>query len=106
MARVRRGHNWWATDPTAQARGYRFQFALTKRIMEKLSGFKSIAFKDMNGNLVTKENYARPGRDGGTDLVIEITTKGRAAGMQTAGKVKKKLKDLGRPETQADGLDE
>ncbi len=95
MARPRDGHNW-AKDPSAAARGYRFQFSLTKRIFEKLSGYKSITFRNMNRDIVTKHNYERVGRDGGIDLVIEIEAKNRTAGLQVAGKVKKALKSLGR----------
>ncbi len=95
MARARPGHNW-VKDTSAADRGYRFQFSLTKRIFEKLRGFKTITFKNMNGDVVTKQNHERMGRDGGIDLVIEIEAANRAAGLQVAGKVKKKLKSLGR----------
>jgi hypothetical protein len=95
MARVKPGRNWWATDPSPQARGYRFQFSLTKRIFEKLRGFKSVSYSDIQGNVITQRNHERVGPDGGTDLVIKIEAKNRAAGLQVAGKVKKVLKSLG-----------
>ena len=95
MARFKTGHNWWTNDPSPQARGYRFQFSLTKRIMERLRGFRTVTFKDIHGNVLTPDNFARVGRDGGSDLVLEIKGASRAAAMQTAGKVKKKLKALG-----------
>jgi hypothetical protein len=49
----------------------------------------------MNGDLVTRDNYEKIGRDGGLDLIIEIEAKNRAAGMQTANRVKKVLKSVG-----------
>ena len=97
MARGGKGDNWWSTSQTPQARGYRFQFSLTKRIFEKLRGFKTVSYSDIHGNVITKRNYERVGPDGGADLVIKIEAKNRAAGMQVAGKVKKALKSLGDP---------
>jgi hypothetical protein len=57
---------------------------------------KSVTFRNMNRDIVSKHNYERVGRDGGIYLVIEIEAKNRTAGLQVAGKVKKALKSLGR----------
>jgi hypothetical protein len=76
-------------------RGYKFQFSLTKVILEKLHRFRSVTTRNMNGDLVTRDNFEKIGRDGGLDLIIEIEAKNRTAGLQTANRVKKVLKSVG-----------
>lgn len=99
MARVRVGHNSGSNQPkdviSPAKRGYNFQFDLTRRIIEKLSGYRTVTFRSMKRDIVTRDNLERVGRDGGIDLIIEIEAKNKKAALQVAGRVKKVLKSLG-----------
>jgi hypothetical protein len=99
MARVGVGHNSRSNRVkdviSPRNRGYKFQFSLTKVILEKLHRFRTVTTRSMNGDLVTRDDYEKIGRNGGLDLIIEIEAKNRAAGMQTANRVKKVLKSVG-----------
>jgi hypothetical protein len=99
MASVGVGHNSRSNRPkdvvSASKRGYKFQFSLTKLILQKLSRFRTVTAKKMNGDVVTRENFDQMGRDGGLDMVIEIEAKNRPAGLRTANSVKKALKSVG-----------
>jgi len=93
MVKVRVGHNsnFRAFEKSTPAKGYEFQFALARKILERLRRFSSVTTKDGNGNVLSLDNFAKRGRDGGIDLVIEIETQTDRACKQIAGKVKKIL---------------
>jgi hypothetical protein len=99
MARASIGHNSGSNrvkDVVSPPRkGYRFQFSLTRMILEKLNRFRTVTTRNMSGDLVTRDNLERMGRDGGLDLIIEIEATSRKSGLQTANRVKKVLKSVG-----------
>jgi hypothetical protein len=99
MARASVGHNSGSNRVndvvSPRRKGYRFQFSLTRMILEKLSRFRTVTTRNMNGDLVTRDNLERTGADGGLDLIIEIEATSRSSGLQTANRVKNALKSVG-----------
>ena len=83
------------SNGSASERGYRFQFALTKLILQCLRPFRSVTAKKMSGDIITLDNFAQAGRDGGMDMVIEIQSTSRKSALQTASRLKKVMKGIG-----------
>ena len=75
-------------------RGYKFQFDLVEKILQRLDSFRTVTCYDMAGNVITSDNFKRRGPDGGLDLIIRIEAKTPLAAQQIAGKVRKILLDL------------
>ncbi|EOV7451007.1 hypothetical protein ACORBP_004373 [Vibrio vulnificus] len=61
---------------TRSEEGYDFQFDQAKRIMDRLSGYSTVRFEDLEGRPLSLE---KKGRDGGLDMIIKIEAKTSAA---------------------------
>lgn len=88
------GHFEETEEITPSERGYQFQFRLTRKLLERLSGFSTVKCYDMDGNLINLQNIERRGADGGLDLLIIIRAANRRATRQVTGKVWKVIEEL------------
>lgn len=75
-------------------RGYDFQFRFTEALLSRLDSFTTVTLRDMTGNVISKENFRRRGRDGGLDLLIRIQAQTPAAAKAVATKVRKIILEM------------
>lgn len=74
--------------------GYQFQFEMAEKLYDRVEGFKTVTFWDMNGNMLSRGDLRKRGADGGLDLLIKIEAKTELASRQVAGKVWKIMQKI------------
>lgn len=99
VTKVPIGHNSGAgfvEDETLSLsdKGYEFQFRFNEALITRLAGFSTVTLLDMNGNVVTLENYRRRGRDGGMDLVYRIEARSEAAARGVATRIRNIISEI------------